>query len=199
MLLSPFLRHGTGYITMLLTIPFYIVFYAYIFYYIANCVFDSTKGNRRAPTLPMGEIFNFWDLVSQVILLLGCAAMCMWPAGVYYGLIRCDMVQRLDWLLWFLIAAGVFFLPMAILRGVLFDSFDALNPIEIILGIVRTFPSYCGLVLFFSVLLALSTALMQLTFLSFLAEAASYYLLFVLAHRLGWFCWWNKDKLDWGI
>lgn len=200
LVLYPIMREGTGYFIAILTFPFYIVFYGYVFYYIAYCVIDSTKGNRRAPDIPIHDIFNFWDLISQIILLLGCVAICMWPAGLYYGLIRWDLAQRDDRLLWLLIATGVFFLPMSLLRGVLFDSFDALNPIELVLGIVRTFVAYLGLVLFFLALPALyMVVVMRLAYLRFLADAVWFYLIFVLVHRLGWFYWWHKDKLDWGI
>jgi hypothetical protein len=33
----------------------------------------------------------------------------------------------------------------------------------------------------------------------FLKTAVIFYLVFVLAHRSGWFYWWYKDKLDWGL
>ena len=199
MMLYPVLRHGTGYIITFLTIPFYIVFYGYMFYYISYCVFDITKGDRRAPDIPIQGTFNVMDLISQMILLLGCVAICMWLAGVYYGLIRCDLTRQIDWFLWLLIATGVFFLPMSLLRGVLFDSFDALNPIELVLGIVHTFAAYLGLVLFFLALSALLKAVTWFVYPSFLADAVWFYLIFVLAHRLGWFYWWHKDKLNWGI
>jgi hypothetical protein len=123
----------------------------------------------------------------------------MWPAALYYGLIRFDLTQRVSWLLWLLIATGVFFLPMSLLRGVLFDSFDALNPIEIILDIIRTFIAYLGLVLFFLALPTLFITLMWLSPLRLFADALAFYLIFVMAHRLGWFYWWHKDRLDWGV
>jgi len=204
MMLSPVLgRQGTGYIITFLTIPFYIVFYGYMFYYIPYCVFDSTKGNRRAPDIPIQGTFNVMDFISQMILLLGCVAICMWPAGVYYGvyygLSRYDLTRQVDWFLWLLVVTGVFFLPMSLLRGIMFDSFDALSPIELVLGIVHTFAAYLGLVLFFLLLSTLLKAVKWLVPLSFLADAMRFYLIFVLAHRLGWFYWWHKDKLDWGL
>ena len=33
----------------------------------------------------------------------------------------------------------------------------------------------------------------------FIRQALKFYLVFVLAHRLGWFYWWYKDKIGWGL
>jgi hypothetical protein len=87
-----------------------------------------------------------------------------------------------------------------LLRGIMFSAFDALNPIEIVRSIYRVSWSYCGLVLFFSVVSGLIvTVIPRLPFWEFLKQAVRVYLAFVLAHRLGWFYWWHKDKLDWGL
>jgi hypothetical protein len=193
--LAPILHYGTGYIIVLLTVPFYIVFGCYVFYYIAYCVINSSKGTRRASDAPILDTFSAADLVSQLILLVGCVAICLWPAAVYYVL-----TERTDSSFFLLSAFGVFFLPMSFLRGVIFDSFDALNPISIIRSIRKTFLPYTGLVLFFLVLG--SFVVFVLRFLSlwrFVTEAIIFYVLFVLAHRIGWFYWWHKDKLDWGV
>jgi len=192
---APFLGKGTGYLMSYLTIPFYIVFYSYVLYYIAHCVFDSTKGRRRASGIPTSYSFNVGDLVSQVILLLGCVAICLWPAAVYYLL-----KQQSDLRFWLLSGCGTFFLPMSFLRGVMFDSFNALNPILIVWSILKTFLPYCGLVLFFLAVGGFIAAVLpRLPLWSFLIQGVKIYLVFVLAHRLGWFYWWHKDKLAWGI
>jgi len=193
--LQPFLQFGTQYIIIFLTVPFYIVFYGYVFYYIAHCVVDSAKGTRRASDVPISGTFDAGDFISEVILLLGCFAICLWLAALYYGLTR-----RFDLTFWLLSAGGGFFLPMSLLRGVMFDSFDALNLISIIRSIFNTFFSYCGLVLFFFVLCGFVAAiLLRLPLWGFLSKGITIYLVFVLAHRLGWFYWWHKDKLDWGL
>jgi len=79
--LAPFLQSGTSYIIRLLTAPFYIVFGCYVVYYVAHCVIDSSKGHRRATDLPIANIFSVRDLIEQVILLLGCVAICFCPAA----------------------------------------------------------------------------------------------------------------------
>ena len=194
-LLAPFLQFGTPYITTLLTLPFYIVFGCYVVYYVAHCVIDSTKGHRRATDLPIANIFSIRDLVEQTILLLGCAAICFCATGFYYLFTR-----RIDLWFWVPLAAGGFFFPMCFLRGVMFDCFDALNPIEIFRSILSTFLPYCGLVLFFMALGGFAAVvLFRLPLWGFLQTCIILYLVFVLAHRLGWFYWWYKDKLGWGL
>jgi hypothetical protein len=183
------------YILAFLTMPFYIVFYGYVFYYISGCVVDSAKGKRRAADITMPETFDSSAFVSQAILLLGCVAICFGPAGAYYAL-----TQRTD--LWFRLLSvyGILFLPMSFLRGVMFDSFDALNPILIIRSVFSTLLPYLGLVLFFCVLGGfVAVILPRLLLWPFLLSGIKFYLIFVLAHRLGWFYWWYKDRLDWGI
>lgn len=194
-LLAPFLQFGTSYIIRLLTAPFYIVFGCYVVYYIVHCVLDSTKGRRRATDLPIANIFSVGDLIAQVILLLGCIAICFCPTAFYY-----IFTSRTDFLFWVLLAVGGFFFPMCFLRGVMFDSFDALNPVEIFRSILRTFLPYCGLVLFFMAVGGFVDAvLLRLPLWGFLGTGIIFYLIFVLAHRSGWFYWWYKDRLDWGL
>ena len=194
-LLSPYLQTGTSYIIRLLTAPFYIVFGCYVVYYVAHCLLDSSKGHRRATDLPMANIFSAGDLVAQTILMLGCIAICFCPTGFYYLFTR-----RIDYWFWVLSALGGFFFPMCVLRGVMFDSFDALNPVEIFRSIISTFLPYFCLVLFFMALGGFAVVvLLHLQLWGFLRMCIIFYLVFVLAHRLGWFCWWYKDKLGWGL
>ena len=109
---------------------------------------------------------------------------------------------------------------MALLAGTLFDAIHALNPIVIIVSIVRTLPRYLGLVLFFCIPLALVAAIianispqsavgmifyLRILINYFLTTAFIYkaiplaYLTMIGAHLLGRFYWLHKDKLDWGL
>jgi hypothetical protein len=193
--LEPIFGLGTSRFTGLLTLLFYIVFFLYMFYYLNYCIFNSSKGNRRASDAPVLDTFGIGDFVSQVILILGCIAVCFWPVAVYYILIR----QKEVWF-WLLLACGIFFLPMSLLRGVLFDAFAALNPIEIFRSIGSIFLPYCGLVIFFFAVGGfIATVVPRLPLWHFILATVRFYLIFVLLHRLGWFYWWHKDRLDWGI
>lgn len=193
--LSPYLRFGTSYLIFFITAPCYLVFGGYVCYYVSHCIIDSSRGQRRATDVPIAGTFGAGDLLSQVILLLGCVAICFWPSAVYYVL-----KEQTDARFWLLATYGIFFLPMSFLAGVIYDSLDALNPLLIVRSIFRTFLPYCGLVLFFY---ALSVFIVEISprlpVWAFIRRTIEIYLAFVLAHRLGWFYWWYKDKLDWGI
>jgi hypothetical protein len=97
-------------------------------------------------------------------------------------------------------AIGIFFLPMSFLAGVIFDSFEALNPLLILQSIGRTFVPYFGLVLFFLAITALATEVIpSLSVWAFLRQTMRIYLLLVLANSVGRFYWRNREKLDWGM
>ncbi len=187
-------RHYGGVLSLVL----YILLVGYIFYYFGYCIFDSSRGGRRAPDIRAEHIPDKEDFISQLFLILGCVAICLWPIAVYYIFTR-----RTDSIFWALTGCGAFFFPMALLRGVLFDTFDALNPIFIIGSIFKTFFAYCGLILslcIFGGLVALIFwTLRRLPILGFVSNTINLYLLFVAAHLVGRFYWWHKDKLDWGL
>jgi hypothetical protein len=194
----------------------YLLFTGYFFYYIGYCVFDSSRGGLRAPDVTLYDSPDKSEFGSQVFLVIGTVAVCFFPAVTYY-----IATGRADVFFWLLSAVCIFFLPMAILTAVLFDSVDALNPVTIITSIYRTFTPYCGLVLTFSVFAGLIAPIIlglpqPQTLLSGLAYVSSimYYLLgtafifykiafvysaMVSAHLLGRFYLRYKKKLNWGI
>jgi hypothetical protein len=166
---------GAGYLTTLLTAPFYIAFGCYVCYYIAHCVIESSRGQRRASDVQIARTLSFGDLLSQAILLIACVAVTCWPVAVYYV-----WTEQTDTWYWLLGAGGIFFLPMAFLAGVIFDSFAALNPLLIVQSICRTF-------------------LPRLPIWPFLRLTVRMYLLLVLANSVGRFYWRNRERLDWGL
>jgi hypothetical protein len=197
----------------------YIMLVGYAFYYLSYCIFDSSKGGRRAPDISVQYAPDKAEIISQLFLILACIAVCFWPAAVYHLL-----VKRTDLIFWLLSTCGIFFFPMALLAGVLFDATHALNPIFIVCSIFRAFFKYCGLVLSFCVLGGLAAkiicdisslpkpqdilgAVTQVFLIfnyffsaTFVYKAAAFiYLAMVAAHLLGSFYWWHKDKLNWGI
>ena len=172
-----------------------VIFYSYVCYYISDCVTSSAGSHRRAPDVTIPNTISIGDFISEAFVIIGCAAICLAPVLLYSVL-----VKRTDSWFWALAAYGTFFLPMSLLRGIMFDSFDALNPIAIVRSICRALLPYFGLVLFFLVVGGFIGAVIpRLPFLDFLKQALKIYLVFVLAHRLGWFYWWYKDKLGWGL
>ncbi|HEY5504525.1 MAG TPA: hypothetical protein VIK28_05150 [Sedimentisphaerales bacterium] len=194
----------------------YLLLAGYAFYYISYCVFDSSRGGLRAPDVTIYDSPDKIELFSQVFLVIGVVAVCFFPAVIYY-----ITTERIDLLFWLLSAVCIFFLPMAVLTAVLFDSVDALNPVTIITSIYRTFLPYCGLVLAFSVLAGLiapvilglpkpGNLIAGLIYLQLLMDyllgtayfwykIAFVYLSIVSAHLLGRFYLRYKKELNWGI
>ncbi|MHC4558733.1 MAG: hypothetical protein ACYTFW_16775 [Planctomycetota bacterium] len=203
----------------LIALALYIMLVGYALYYLACCVFDSSKGGRRAPDISVQYAPDKADLISQLFLLLGSVAICFWPTAVYQVL-----TKRIDLIFWLLAICGIFFFPMALLAAVLFDAIHALNPIFIIVSISKTIFKYCGLVLFYCVLGGLVALVMSdlhnlsapqnlrgailyvFVIINYFFSAAFIYkamalvyLAMVGAHLLGSFYWWHKDKLNWGL
>ena len=194
----------------------YLLLAGYAFYYISYCVFDSSRGGLRAPDVTIYDSPDKIELFSQVFLVIGVVAVCFFPAVIYY-----IATERADLLFWLLSAVCIFFLPMAVLRAVLFDSIDVLNPVVIVSSIYRTFLPYCGLVLIFSVLAGLiapvilglpkpGNLIAGLIYLQLLMDyllstayfwykIAFVYLSMVSAHLLGRFYLRYKKELNWGI
>lgn len=210
---------GFSFIFVPLSLGIYLLLVGYMLYYIGFCIFDSAKGGRRAPDVTTLDLPDKGELVSQLFLVLGAIAICFWPAGLYYVL-----AKKVDLVFWVLSACGIFFLPMALLAGILFDAIHALNPVVIIGSISRTFLPYCGLVPVFcalgGLLALIASNIFSLPSTRNLEQAigqimlivdrlfavtltypgmAFVYLAMVGAHLLGWFYWWHKDKLNWGL
>jgi hypothetical protein len=193
--LGPHLGLATAEITEPVALILNVIFYSYVCYYISDCVISSAGGHRRAADVTIPNTISIGDFISQAILLIGCTAICLAPVLLYSV-----FVKRTDLWFWALAAYGTFFLPMSLLRGIMFDAFEALNPIEIVRSICSSLLPYCGLVLFFLVVGGFIGAVIpRLPFWEFLKQTLKVYLVLVLAHRLGWFYWWYKDKLGWGL
>lgn len=207
------------FIFVALAVGIYLLFVGYMLCYIGFCVVDSAKGGRRAPDITTQDLPDKGDLVSQLFLILGAVAVCFWPVGLYSVLSKNSGL-----VFWMLSACGIFFLPMALLAGILFDATHALNPAFIIASIRRVFLPYCGLVPLFCVLggllAVIASNIFNLPSTQTLEQGIGHimlvlnhlfgvtltypgmafiYLAMVAAHLLGSFYWWHKDELDWGV
>lgn len=196
-LVMEFLGLGIEYIPIVYTLPI-----AYVLYYFAECIREGAIGRCRAPDFWMHPAkSDKWDCISQSLFVLGCIAVCFWPVAVYY-----IVTERTDLIYWLLLAYGGFFFPMVLLAVVLFDSYNALNPILLIGSIFRTFLPYCGIVLLFYggawLFMKIDSRLYRLRLLPavpFILRVVQLYLVFVAVGFLGRFYWWHKDKLNWGL
>ena len=170
----------------------YIVFYAHY------CIYDSSRGGRRAATISLAHTPDSGDLIWQPLLLLGALAICLWPAALYRG-----VAGRVDAWFWVLAAMGAFFLPMSLLMATLFQGIDALNPVLIARSILVTLPAYVGLFAELGLLVAVFLVLRwwrgQIHLPHVLATVMYLYLLLMGSHLLGRFYWRRKEKLGWGL
>jgi hypothetical protein len=182
----------------LLVILARVIVLGYAVFYVGYCIYDSSRGGRRPPTVSSAHTPGVSDLVSQLLLLVGGVAICLWPAAVYGGVTGGTDV-------WFgaLAAGGAFFLPMSLLTAALFDGIGALNPLLIVRSIAVTLSAYLALLLKLSVLggvfLVIRWALGRVPVPQVLSTAAYLYLLLTGAYLLGRFYWHHKDRLGWGL
>ena len=179
---------------------FLVIFIGYLLYCLSDCIRDSANGGRRAPNIDISPtvLLNIGELISPVLKVFVCIAFCLGPLLAYL-----IITKRTDIIFWMLVTYGVFFLPMVLLAGVLFDSLRALNPILIIASMFNVFLPYCGLVSLFFVVSGLVaiiiTFMPQLPIISYILSAVCIYLTMMMAHLLGRFCYKYREKLNWEV
>ena len=92
---------------------------------------------------------------------------------------------------------------MVLMAVVLFDSLRALNPILIIASMINVFLSYCGLVLLFSAVCGIIAIIIIIMprdlIISYILSAVCIYLMMVMSHVLGRFCYQYKERLNWEV
>jgi hypothetical protein len=179
----------------LLTLVITIFAYLFIYWYFAECVRDSAEGGLRAPNV-RGDVPGFWDMLLQLVNIVGCLLMFFIPF-VFYVLIA----RRIDVIFWLLLICGVFFFPMGLLGIVVLDSMVGLSPRLLYRSISKTFYQYFGLVLLFVAAVSLMAFLGykagESGYLAFIVRCVSVYIVFVAGHLLGRFYWRNQEKLNW--
>jgi len=194
----------------------YVLFAGYVLYYLSWCIIDSTKGGLRAPDINFQPSPAKGDMIECDGIFLACIVVCFWPAAVYYIFTR-----KTDLLYWLLASAGLLFFPMALLAGFLNDSIHGLKPMLIVKSVIKTFPGYLAVVIFFAGFFAVLNIvipppqqskglepillyLSQVTSAIFssrnaLRSTGFIYLAMTGAHILGRFYWRCRDKLDWEV
>lgn len=173
-----------------------LVFLLYVNWYVVECIRDSAAGGIRAMNTS-GLTPGFAELFWQGLTSLACGLACMIPAIVYAAYGGAD-----EPLFWILYGLGGFLFPMALLAVTLFESLRALNPVLLLGSILSTFPPYCLLAAFCYVLcllapIAFRSLIGETWYLGYLLLFLAFYLLLVLAHLVGRFCWKYEEKLNW--
>ncbi len=175
-----------------------VIILFYMFWYLGFCIRESAGGDFRAPdTLAPDSDDGIGETIRQTLMILGTVAVCLLPGIVYY-LTR----DAIDIYFWLLLAAGGFFLPMALLSVIMQDGLWGLNPFCIVVSIIRTFLKYCCVAGMFYVPIAIIVYViiyvpMNNAVTNLLFRAMFVYLLIVASHMLGRFFYNNEGKLDW--
>ena len=194
------LCHRNYWLTPTPLLAIVVVFTGYLLYCLSDYVRDSTGGSRRAPAIEvsLAAMFNAWELIGPIFNTFVCVAFCFGPALAYL-----IITQRTDVIFWLLVTYCVLYLPMLLMAVVLFDSLRALNPILIIASMFNVFLPYCGLVLLFFSVCGIVTIIMiimpQSWIISYILSLVCIYLMIVMSHVLGRFCYKYQERLNWEV
>jgi DNA-directed RNA polymerase subunit RPC12/RpoP len=175
-----------------------VIIFLYSGWYLAECVYDSATGGVRAPALPVAGLGEMWSRVSYFIAIY---TLYLLPPVVYYLFTR-----QTDPIFYALSIWTVVFFPMGLVAMAVMDSTTALNPFVLLWAILRTIPSYVGLLILLAVVTLLTVLvwsvlanLIPSILGTLVAQAGAVYTSMVQAHVLGRFYWRNRERLDWGI
>jgi len=174
---------------------------AYMFWYFGVCVQASSRGKRRAPgILNKDSDAGGGSMVNQMLRIIFCVLIFLAPSlGYYYN------TKQTDSIFFSLLGGGAFFLPMALLAMIMFESIWGLNPILIIGSIIRTFFRYCLVVPAFYLVIAAIVGMVVYVpadsplLVTIALMAVALYALLIAAHILGLFFHRNEEKLYWEV
>jgi hypothetical protein len=166
-------------------------------WYACLCVQMAAEGQTRLPDTLQHDEGGFWDMLKQMLWVLGAILFCFLPAILYF-----QHYKKTDELFWNIIAAGCFFMPMTLLSAILHDSVGGLNPFLIVISIFRVLPKYLLLVLAVSIPFGLSAGIAvcsrQLGIgFALPGQVMSLYFAFVGMAILGRFYYVNEERLNW--
>jgi hypothetical protein len=193
-------RIGAAFIWLIVTIE--------LINYLHHCVRESADGATSAPDSLLADSFDvggvsatlggYFMLQFQYIALIIPVLICFLP-----GLLYSIFTQRLDYLFVLLLAAGAFYCPMFLLAVILFDSSSGYNPFIHIISMIKTFFSYCLLVIETGLIIAGFAWLIYLFQNSIAGALVLFpillYMLMVMMHLLGRFYFLNQYRLNWEV
>ncbi len=175
-----------------------LVFILYTVWYLGLCIEDSADGQNRAPSVfTHGQDDGLGEMFIELIRFVVCILLCLAPAQIYRS-----TTEQVDATFWIINLAGLFLLPMMLLAVRMHESLAGLNPILIIVSILKTHISYCAVVLaFFIPITAIHFIIEQSgeagLLVNSISSVATLYLMFVACHILGRFYCRKEARLDW--
>jgi hypothetical protein len=155
----------------------------------------TAQGDQQPPSWP--DVTEFAsDVLMPFLLFAGTVAICFAPAIVSAFYMPLATIP--------LAVLGALYLPMGMLAVAMFDRFAALNPMLVILSILKVPGQYLVVLLVMGLVLALRFGLLLLLqlFMPWLAAAVivdlvAFYFLIVEMRMLGLLYYSNKQKLGW--
>ncbi len=201
-----FLMKRTPGLLMLIFIPILLIALmvcftvsVYMFWYFTLCIQQSALGSARMPD-SLIEDNGFWDMFTTTLRVFACVIIFLGPAAVCY-----HHYGKFTIHFWAILAAGVFFLPMAFMTTTFFDSISGLNPYHIIRGVILTFKSYIFVALGYFLFVAL--IVVPMLYIQVLAPAPFglvargiyVYCLFIMGQLAGRLYFKYSEKLNWEI
>ncbi len=212
-----------------------VVILLYTFWYFCHCIRDSSEGNLRAPDV-LAENPSIGELFGQILRMDLCFMIMFAPLIYYLSIPLKPYMPKilftwpfflLGWIpgspsspaemyaffvrdevfFFSLVGITVFFLPMAWLATVMFDSIQGLNPITLIRSVFNTFFRYCPVALSFYLPVMVTVVSVKIfvacsiPFLisTLMLKIVTIYTLTVCSHLLGRFYYKNEEKLYWEV
>ena len=154
--------------------------------------------------LPDWPSFNNWqeDIFQPLVYVVGTVLFCALPAGLYY-FIQIHDKEHIDKVFWILAGLGVLYFPMGLLAVAVYDSLAGLNPLVIIMSIIKIPFQYILALLGFMMAFAMSVALTVIAteYLPYvnglIISLTSLYFTAVEMRILGILYDSNRDRLQW--
>jgi len=175
----------------------------YLCAFMIKIIGASAAGEKDLPDWP--DVTNFLDdILRPLFLVVGTLVFSFLPLLIYYFASDTSWVWevlRQDVLFWILVGVGLLYMPMGLVAVALFDSLSGLNPLIVLVGIIKVAPAYivaCA-VLFLCVALrsAIGASLAIPIVGAILDGVVSLYLLMVEMRVLGLIYHSYERRLDW--
>jgi hypothetical protein len=175
--------------------------FGYFFAYMQSIINTTAQGDEE---MPMWPDFDGWTSVAEPFWqLLAIVVVCLGPAWLYTRFAS-NVQLWLEATLWI---GGLLYLPMSLLAVTIYDSLAALNPLLIVLSIVKVPLEYAATCVVFGLLyytLALASrqldeAIQSPLLSTIVREFFSLYTLTVVMRVVGLLFYTKQERLGWAL
>ena len=177
-----------------------LVIGAYMTVFLRDVVLSAAAGEHKIPAWPDFQKDNLLETVIQFFVPY---LISFGPWLVLRVWVRPDS-EGMQWLTYGFLGLGLVYFPMALLAVIIFDNVGAVNPIVVVLSILKAPGRYLAVCSVFGVSAASMLLLDQaVTALgvpligSALSTVTSLYAALVGMRAIGWFYFCHQEKLGW--